>query len=133
MDSIGEKSYAKAIEGVLKTLETMFFAMPVPEEIVDKYNFLKESRYKTAGITFTPVISAKSPSSQSMASKKPSLTESTLKVASDLEDSFSALTNGYQALFDSIFGHLIERINHLTELIIDPKRSPYGIVVKRVT
>ena len=32
-----ESEEAKTIEGVLKVLENMFFSMPIPEEIMEKY------------------------------------------------------------------------------------------------
>lgn len=51
----------KDFENLLKVLENMFFSMPIPEDIVQKYNFIKESRYKRMGIPFYPITKAQYP------------------------------------------------------------------------
>eukprot|EP00826_Nyctotherus_ovalis_P028407 TRINITY_DN22447_c0_g1_i1.p1 TRINITY_DN22447_c0_g1~~TRINITY_DN22447_c0_g1_i1.p1 ORF type:complete len:303 (-),score=76.43 TRINITY_DN22447_c0_g1_i1:39-947(-) len=50
-----------ALQSVLKILESLFFSMPIPEEIVAKYNFLKETKYRAAGLDFSPITKAQVP------------------------------------------------------------------------
>jgi len=54
-------SEIKALQSMLKTVETMFFSMPIPEEVVAKYNFLKESKFRQANLDFIPITKSQFP------------------------------------------------------------------------
>ena len=115
----------KPVESVLKTLENMFFTMPIPEEIAEKYNYLKESKYKVAGLTFTPVTKTQYPTIGSI--DKP-LHASELTNTIDLkgiEDSYASLNENCLALFEALFNQITDRILHLTDVAKDPFKSPY--------
>jgi len=51
----------QALQAVLKVIENLFFSMPIPEEIISKYNFLKEAKFKAAGLYFTPITKSQLP------------------------------------------------------------------------
>jgi hypothetical protein len=52
----------QALTNLIKTLENLLFAIPISEDIVSKYNIIKESAYKKAHIEFTPITKALYPS-----------------------------------------------------------------------
>jgi len=108
----------KAVEGVLKTLEAMFFSMPIPEEIYTKYNFLKETRYKSAGIQFNPV-----PKKTNIQSKLKQ--DIPLNIPTEFEDCFVTYTQAIQNLFESLMNYFGERIAYLSDK--DQNKSVYGI------
>ena len=44
---------------LLNILESLFFSMKIPPEIVNKYNLLKESAFTQLNIPFTPIEESK--------------------------------------------------------------------------
>lgn len=55
-ESLGKE--VLALQGVLKILESLFFSMPIPEEVINKYNYLKEAKFRSVGLEFTPITKA---------------------------------------------------------------------------
>ena len=47
---------------LIKTLENLLFAIPISEDIVNKYNIIKESAFKKAHTDFTPISKSAYPS-----------------------------------------------------------------------
>jgi len=108
----------RAIESVLKILENMFFSMPIPEEIMNKYNYLKDVKYKRAGLHFTPITKTHYPSIGSTPQSDPNKLQ-------EFEDSFMNLYNNQLLIFDSILNCTTERGNTLIEMIKNPLRVGY--------
>ena len=57
-----EVNQVKALESVISVLENLFFSMPIPEEIADKYNYLKEQRFTSVGLPYLTVTKSSYPS-----------------------------------------------------------------------
>jgi hypothetical protein len=47
--------HLKPLTNLLRILEDLFFSMTIPEDIVFKYNILKENAYVEMGLTFDPI------------------------------------------------------------------------------
>lgn len=117
-ESCSEADAARAVEGVLGILENMFFSMPIPEEIMEKYNYLKESRYKKAGLPFAPITKLRYPSIGTV--PKPDINK-----LQELDDAFMNLYSNQVLIFESILNCITERGNSLVELIKNPIRFGY--------
>jgi len=69
----------RALETVLKVLENLFFSLPIPEEIVQKYNYLKLNKYKNTTLYFTPINKSQYPTIGTV-NDTPELFESQVKL-----------------------------------------------------
>eukprot|EP00826_Nyctotherus_ovalis_P046135 TRINITY_DN5180_c0_g1_i10.p1 TRINITY_DN5180_c0_g1~~TRINITY_DN5180_c0_g1_i10.p1 ORF type:complete len:458 (-),score=80.30 TRINITY_DN5180_c0_g1_i10:215-1471(-) len=107
---------AKSLEGVIKVLETMFFSMPISEEIADKYNYLKEKKYKATGLKFVPITKAQYPSIGT-AGKSCSAGK-----YQELENLFISLFSNQASLLETILKDIIDRGNQLVNLPKSPDR-----------
>jgi hypothetical protein len=56
-----QESLPQVLHSLLQILESLFFSMPIPDEIAKKYNFLKEQKYSKVGLTFTPITKTTHP------------------------------------------------------------------------
>ncbi len=123
-DLVGGSEELRATDSVLKVLESMFFSMPIPEEIMEKYNFLKENKFKRAGLDFVPITRAQYPSIGTTATKGPVAQEAAAR-SQELEDCFISLYDDQLSLFESIFNYITDRSTSLIDLIRNPMKSPY--------
>lgn len=122
-----ESEEAKAIENVLKILENMFFSMPIPEEILDKYNFLKESKYKRAGLEYAPIKKTQYPSIG--ASQRPVSSCSDMNKLIELEDCFNSMFEDQFAFTEAIINLFIDRTGCIVDIIRDPIKGAYCIFI----
>lgn len=113
----------RALENVLKVLETMFFSMPIPEDIVSKYNFLKEKNLKRVGLEFAPITRLQFPLIGS--SQKPTASISESNKLIELEESYISLYEDNFSLYESIISLFIDRSGDLIEIIKDPFKGAY--------
>ena len=104
---------------MLRVLENMFFSMPVSEEIMEKYNYLKENRYRRVGLKFIPITKTQYP-----AIGTSSKIQEFYK-AKELEICFEKIYTDQLLLFDSIFNIIIEKSEAFIELIKNPVSLPY--------
>jgi len=111
----------KSLESVLKVLENLFFSMPIPEEIAEKYNYLKEGKLKRVGLDYTPVTKLQYPSIGAV----PKQAENTGKLQ-DLEDSFAQIYDDQLSLFDNIFNYVIERGNIIADTLKNNTRPAFS-------
>ena len=108
-----------AIQRVLDILESMFFSMPIPPEVVSKYNKLKEARFNSAGLQFTPITR----SNKSFSKTKPIDEYSKNR---DNEVYCIKLVELYTKLFETMFNVTIEKISMINDFCKNPTKSPYG-------
>ena len=112
---------AKAVESVLKVIENLFFSMPIPDEIMDKYNYLKENKFKRAGLEFVPITKLQYPTIGTVPKSGLDFGKS-----QDIEDIFCNLYDDQVTLFEAVFNYIAERGASLAEQSKNPMRSPYS-------
>ncbi len=101
-----ESSEARTLASMLKTAESLFFSMPIPEEIVAKYNYLKESKFKLSGIEFAPITRAQFPAIGTAPPKS---------VASQDSASFDAAMGVSVGLIEGLAAALAELVGKLRD------------------
>eukprot|EP00826_Nyctotherus_ovalis_P014433 TRINITY_DN14027_c0_g1_i1.p2 TRINITY_DN14027_c0_g1~~TRINITY_DN14027_c0_g1_i1.p2 ORF type:complete len:398 (-),score=101.80 TRINITY_DN14027_c0_g1_i1:1581-2774(-) len=101
----------RSVETVLKVLENLFFSLPISEEITQKYNYLKENKYRHAGLFFSPVTKAQYPS---IGTKSDACDSEQLQT---LENTFTNILKSQIELYDSILNSIVEHGELLLESI----------------
>jgi hypothetical protein len=101
LDTYSTSEEVESMEGVIKVLEAMLFSMPIPEEIAEKYNYLKQKKYTSAKLKFIPITKAQYPSIGTASKNNGKYQE--------LEDSFINLFNDQTCLFEVVIKSILER------------------------
>ena len=107
---------AKSIEGLVRILENMLFSMPISEEIMEKYNFIKEKKYKQIGIPFVPINKLQYPSIGTVQKQ-----EKDSEKFQEIEEIFINIYDCQASVFEAIFNDIIGKGNAILELIKNPK------------
>ena len=123
-----ETEEQKALENVLQVLENLFFSMPIPEDIMEKYNYLKENKLKRVGLDFVPITKAQYPAIGTPS--KPDTALADVGKLAEVEECFTTFYADHLVLLEATFNNLIERCNGAQELAKDPYKLAYRMCTR---
>lgn len=104
----------RSIETVLRVLENLFFSLPISEEVARKYNYLKENKFRHAGLLFSPITKTQYPS---IGTKSDVCDSEQLQA---LEKIFTSILSSQVELYDSILNSIAGQGELLLESIKGP-------------
>ena len=108
------------LTNLIKTLENLLFAMPIPDDIVAKYNIIKESACKKALIEFTPITKKQYPA----IGIKPTKNEY------GGGEPYIKKINDLKSYTDTYFKDIAKRITHTLSVINNSEPAPSNIFIQ---